>query len=103
MSAIYTPTTEEVRGQWGYACQHCDPGLEPGGDPDAEFDRWLTQHDREVTSSLRAAIAPCADALYALDDDLTGYEDPGEIDADSVRYTIQTIATALYAALAGTR
>lgn len=50
MSNEYTPTTEEVRGDW--AAYQMPTG---GGDvraefkaAEAEFDRWLAAHDREV-------------------------------------------------------
>lgn len=42
----YTPTTEEVRAQWGY--NYPDYNNTP-----EEFDRWLAQHDAEVAKAER--------------------------------------------------
>ena len=49
MGDEYTPTTEDVktsrRGGW-------HPDSIPGRNADAEFDRWLAEHDREVRGEL---------------------------------------------------
>ena len=42
----YTPATEEVR--WGYADRNLPSRDEQG---EAEFDRWLAEHDRVVAAS----------------------------------------------------
>jgi hypothetical protein len=55
----YTPTTEEVRGDYAHFqiptggsvwTAEFDAGL-------AEFDRWLTAHDREVVEAVVVRIA----------------------------------------------
>ena len=63
----YTPTTEEVRADYvrdhthGYDEYQGDRTLTAvQGDHEAEFDRWLAQHDAEVRT---AALNAAADAL----------------------------------------
>lgn len=54
-----------------------------------------------LADDLRKAVEPCATLLYALDDELTSYEEPRDIDADAVRDAIQTIAECFRVALGG--
>ncbi len=54
----YTPTTVEVRHAYGDArCADADDPAHANGCPqDAEFDRWLAEHDRQVKAeALREA------------------------------------------------
>lgn len=50
----YTPTDEQVRA--AYVRGMRDTFVAAAADHEAEFDRWLAQHDREVTAkALREA------------------------------------------------
>lgn len=61
----YTPTTAEVRD----AATQC-----PHGIPDAEFDRWLEAHDREVKAQAwQEGYADCMD--YHMSNGLKGAEE----------------------------
>jgi hypothetical protein len=51
----HTPTTQEVMEQWReqWSYDHDENGKEPR---DAQFHRWLAQHDAEVTKTERERI-----------------------------------------------
>ena len=49
----YTPTTEEMR-EWHVRGDHA--GNKSRSEYEAEFDRWLEQHDREVAAVERAEV-----------------------------------------------
>ena len=49
MTANYTPETYEVKGAWGHWSQ--------SPDADAEFERWLDEHDAAHEHTLRTQIA----------------------------------------------
>ena len=49
----YTPTTEEMR-EWHVRADHA--GNKSRSEYEAEFDRWLEAHDREVPAVERAEV-----------------------------------------------
>lgn len=62
MASDYTPTTEDIRGEWRYSVQEVDTEgnvVVSFEEADAQFQRWLAQHDAEVRAeALRAEAEP---------------------------------------------
>lgn len=44
----YTPTTDEIRATYAWGCKN--EGAPAEGEPEAEFDRWLSQVEREAAA-----------------------------------------------------
>lgn len=51
----YTPNTEEIKEAWNrrYDGEHTSAPRAEREKYDAEFDRWLAEHDREVKAQAR--------------------------------------------------
>lgn len=81
MSEQYTPTTEKVADAWAsrYDGEHASASGEERRGYEAEFARWLAEHDRQVAErawdeGARWAAVECG----AIDDERQAWIAPGD-------------------------
>ena len=76
----FTPVTEFIQNAYTQARMEFDPDRPSMDECDQEFNRWCTQHDREVRDAERGAIArqlyyDAMDARYAWTAHGRGYQE----------------------------